>query len=331
MKYLRAAVLAAGLATLGFLLWRLDAGTVWKLIAQVGWGIVPILIFQICDHVLNAFGWRFAFSRQDAPHVPFWRLVKVRMAGDGVNYLTPSGQIAGELVRPALLGDCRPEDVKNSSVLVAKFAQALAQAVFILVGLLFVGLYKMNILDGRELVLSIGGALLVVALVSLAIYAVSAESGWWSRRFVSRPEIAAMRERMRAYLRRHPGRFMLSTLCFTFGYAWGMLEVMLILHFMGVPIEPIQALAVETLSNVVDALMFMVPAKVGTQEAGKVAIFKALGFPAATGLALGLIRHLRELLWASAGFLIYALNRPADGASAPIRSLLAKEPLERGR
>ena len=54
-------------------------------------------------------------------------------------------------------------------------------------------------------------------------------------------------------------------------------EIMLICYFMGLEISPIQALAVETLSNVVDALMFMVPAKVGTQEAGKVAIFKALG------------------------------------------------------
>lgn len=316
MKALRWAVLAAGLATLGFLLWRLNPAAVWGRVSQVGWGILPILSFQICDHLLNALGWRFAFSREDARFVPFWRLVKVRIAGDGVNYLTPSGQIAGELVRPAMLGDVRPEDVKNSSVLVAKFAQALAQAVFILVGLLFVALYHMNFLEGRELGLSIGGALLVVGLVSLAIYATSAEKGWWAERLGRRPAIAAMRDRMRTYLRRHPGRFLLSTLCFTLGYAWGMLEVMLICWFMGVWVEPIKALAVETLSNVVDSLMFMVPAKVGTQEAGKVAIFKAIGYPASLGLAMGLIRHLRELAWASAGFALYAFSRSSGSSPA---------------
>jgi glycosyltransferase 2 family protein len=319
VKALRLLILAAGLATLGVLLWKLDVRVVWGHVSQVGWGIIPILAFQIADHALNALGWRFAFAREHAARAPFWRLVKVRIAGDGVNYLTPSGQIAGELVRPAMLGDVLPEDVKNSSVLAAKVAQALAQAVFIQVGLLFVLLGKLKVVEGREMWLSLAGTLLVVAFVALAIYATTATKGPWERWLSSRPAISGMRDQMRGYMRKHPGRFMLSTLFFILGYAWGMIEILLICHFMGLHLGALKALAVETLSNVVDSVMFMVPAKVGTQEAGKVVIFKALGYPASAGLALGLIRHLREIVWASAGLVIYALNRPKE-PGRPARS-----------
>jgi len=121
---------------------------------------------------------------------------------------------------------------------------------------------------------------------------------------------------IRRYLREHPGRFSLSTLFFMAGYAWGALEVLLICALMGIPMPLLTALSVEVLSNVVDSLLFMVPAKAGTQEAGKVAIFHGLGYPAGSGLAFGLIRHCRELAWAAAGLLLYTLSRRAAGPAA---------------
>ena len=45
-------------------------------------------------------------------------------------------------------------------------------------------------------------------------------------------------------------------------------------------------------------LMFFVPLRVGTQEAGKVLVFAMLGLNPAQGLAAGLISRIRELAWA---------------------------------
>lgn len=310
MKALNRLILLAGVLTLAALLWHFKPSVIWADVSQVGMlGLVVILSFQICDHTLNALGWRFAFRPDEAGRVPLPLLVRVRIAGDGVNYLTPSGQIAGELVRPGLLGDVLPSEAKNSSVAVAKFAQALGQAAFIIVGLFFVVLGKTHILSGRELWLSALGPLLVAGLIGLGIFLITRPES--SGRFLwglGGPAVETLRGQMRGYLRAHPGRFVLSTFCFTLGYGWGMLEVLLITRFMGLRLSAIDALAVETLSNVVDAAMFMVPGKVGTQEAGKTAIFELLGLPAGQGLAFGLIRHLRELVWASGGFLLYTLS-----------------------
>lgn len=319
MRWLERLILAAGLATVGYLLWRFNPAEIWAMVSQVGLlGAVCILGFQIFDHALNALGWKLAFNAEDAPRVSLWILIKARIAGDGVNYLTPSGSIAGELIRPGMLGDALPEESRNSSVVVAKFAQAIGQAVFILLGMIFVLQGKLNFLGGRQRAFGLGGALLVITLVGTALWVLTAEN---APGFFDRFEgLSGIRLRMRGYLRRHPGRFASSIVFFVLGYAWGAVEAWIICRFMGVPMTPKTALAVEILSNVIDSLMFMVPAKVGTQEAGKTAIFHGLGYQASQGLAFGLIRHTREVAWAAAGFALYAVSRRrSTGAPPPAR------------
>lgn len=318
MKWLERVILAAGLATVGYLLYRFDARAVWGMISQVGvTGFLAILSFQICDHFLNAYGWRFAFAKEDAHKAPLPLLIKVRIAGDGVNYLTPSGTIAGELIRPGMLGDVLPEEIKNSSVVVAKFSQAMAQAFFIIFGMIFVLHGKLNFLEGKEWGLGLGGALIIVAAVGSGLWLATAES---TPAFLARFHgIEALRGRIGAYLRRHPWRYVLSILFFMGGYGWGAAETLLICHFMRLPITVLTALAAEILSNVIDALMFMVPAKMGTQEGGKTLIFKGLGYQASQGLAFGLIRHTREFCWAGFGFALYAVNRRRKGTPASPR------------
>ena len=317
MKTLERLILAAGLATVAYLLWRFDARAVWSMISQVGIaGALAILAFQIFDHLLNALGWRFAFEAADAARIPLWRLVLVRIAGDGVNYLTPSGTIAGELIRPGMLAAEVPEDIRNSSVIVAKFSQSMGQAFFIFLGLIFVLQGELNPLEGRNRAYASAAALFVIIMVAAGLWVFTAENapGWFNRF----KRLDGVRLRMRSYLRRHPGRYAASIFFFMLGYGWGAVEVLVICHFMGIAIAPMTALAVEVLSNVIDSLLFMVPAKVGTQEAGKTAIFHGLGYAASQGLAFGLIRHTREVCWAAFGFALYALKRRRPPALAPL-------------
>ena len=82
------------------------------------------------------------------------------------------------------------------------------------------------------------------------------------------------------------------------------------------PVDARTALLIEVLSNAADMMFFMVPAKAGTQEAGKTVIFHWLGLGARTGLAFGIVRHLRELLWAALGVALYGMEmRKNPGAT----------------
>lgn len=324
-------VTLAGLGTFLYLLWRFDARLIWAETSAVGAGFLLILPFQIFDHTLNAMAWRFAFRPKDAAAVPLARLILVRMAGDGVNYLTPSGNIAGEFVRPGMIADLRPPDVTVTSVLVAKFTQALGQAFFIIGGILLL-LGRLDSVSAARKAVGLGASGLIAALV-LTGFVVLTNKGRLGDRIWSLAERfgPGVRENLQVFVAQHPGRLVLSIVFFMLGYAWGALEVLLICHFLSVPLDLRTALAIEVLSNVVDSVMFMVPAKIGTQEAGKTAIFAGLGLPPHQGLALGLIRHLRELIWASAGFSIYLLHQKGaflprlQGSPPPLPEPAARE------
>lgn len=327
MGYLKKLITLAGLGTLGYLLWRFDARLVWAETSAVGIGFLLIVPFQVLDHALNALAWSFAFKPKDAAAVPLWRLVIVRMAGDGVNYLTPSGNIAGEFVRPGMIADLRPPVVTVTSVLVAKFTQAFGQAAFIIGGILLVLHGRLDSMAPGQKAAGLTGSALICLGILTGFWLITHKGRIGDRVWkVTERFGPGVRESLREFVERHPGRLALSTLFFMLGYAWGALEVMLICYFLSVPMDLSTALAIEVLSNVVDSVMFMVPAKIGTQEAGKTAIFAGLGLPARQGLALGLIRHVRELIWASLGFAIYLLHQrgalPArlQGSPRPARA-----------
>ena len=306
-------ILTLGAGTFLYLLYAIGPLLVWEQLREFGWGFALVLPFQIFDHLLNALGWRFAFPSADTARVPFWRLVKVRIAGDGVNYLTPSGNIAGEFVRPAMMGDCAPVDTLATSVLVAKAAQAWGQALFVLLGMIWLLQGRLYAFEGRQVFWAILSMTVILGGVALVVAALVADPpDWVKRRFPSVvASTAGVRLRLRDYVLRHPGRLAASTGCFMLGYAWGAAEIWLIARLMGLSLTPGQAFAIEFLSNLVDAMAFMVPAKIGTQEAGKTAIFTALGLPPALGFTLGLIRHARELIWAGAGFAFFAAHQRA--------------------
>ena len=311
-------VLLLGTATFFYLLWSFGPLRVWSLLLGFGWGFALVLPFQLCDHMLNAVGWHLAFAPGEAARVSYWDLVRVRVAGDGVNYLTPSGNIAGEFVRPGMLHSSLSSDAKVTSVVVAKATQAVGQALFVLFGLIY-------LINARAYAFKAGQAGWAAAGMSVILFGVALCVGL----FAARPpaflkarfpdaveKTEPVRRHMRDYLARHPGRLAGSTAFFMLGYSWGAAEIWLICLFLGYPISLETALSIEFLSNLVDSFAFMVPAKIGTQEAGKAVIFKGLGLATDVGFTVGLIRHAREMIWAGAGFALFAAHERVGAAKA---------------
>jgi hypothetical protein len=338
-------VLAIATLCLGFLLWRINAAEVWGYLRLIGAGMILILVQEIVPHISNAIGWRFAFAPSNHRAYSLVELVRLRIAGDGVNYLTPSATIAGEVYRAVALPPTQPTEVRYASVSVAKVSQAVAQIVFILAGLAFI-IASHNPIMGRY-----GPVIYWIAGLMAGAFGFFTLAGilvW--RFFISRePKAGVENERsgLRALLAgfgdvprqsltfivEHPVRFVVSAAFFVGGYAWSSVEGLMICRFLGVPITFLTALIIEILSNVIDSLMFMVPAKVGTQEAGKTAIFLGLGLKPTAGFAFGVVRHIREVAWGAFGlFLCYQGKRKsphagsrstgAPSASEPVAPLL---------
>ncbi|GBD24767.1 hypothetical protein HRbin30_00080 [bacterium HR30] len=286
-----------------------------------GWGIVLVLGQEILAFAANTLGWRWAFP-QSALAPSFAELLRARVAGDAFNYVTPTASIGGEFVRLQMLGPHVSRVPVVASLSVAKLAQTLGQVVFIVFGLAIVAT-QLALPDAIR-----WGAWTTAG----AFFCAVAGLVWWQRRGMFsallrlgeqvgwapsdewRAHIGWLDAEIRA-LHRNGLRFALSVSAFALGWALGVIEVYLVLWLLGVPPSWVLALAIEVFSATLDGLLFFVPAKLGTQEGGKVLIFTLLGLDPGKGLAAGVLRRFRELFWAGVGLGLWWWKAWIEGAS----------------
>ena len=307
-------VLASGIILFCFLVARLGADNIFANLRMVGWGIFLIIAAEMLAFLANTLGWRVTFSRQGT--VPsFGQLLLARIAGDGVNYLTPTATMGGEFVRVRMLQGQAPVTSLAASVMVAKLTQTVGLLVFVSCGLLLVidelrlpSGVKWGILASLVVFAAIIGGLLFLQRRSLLTPALDFAVRRLRLRFLARfrAPLEQLDAEMARVHRESAGRIVLSSASFALAYACGIIESYLILWFFGIPVSLKLALAVEVLGVLLNNLMFFVPLRAGTQEAGKALAFTLLGLNPVQGLAAGVICRIRELIWAFIGLAILA-------------------------
>ena len=287
----------------------------WDNLRLVGWGFGLIFAQEILAYSANTFGWYRAFP-PPRPAIPFHQLLAARIAGDVINMLTPTATVGGEFVRARLLHGRLKTTTVWASIAVAKLSQTLGQMAFVVLGMGFV-LRETPLPAGVRHGLLIGlllfSAALLVALLLQRRGMIEAGAG--VLRWLGLPIPRRLGERWqlldREIRRVHemPVSFLVSVASFFVGWTLGALEIYLIMWFLGIPGGWYRALTIEVLSVAIDGLLFFVPAKLGTQEGGKVLIFTLLGLDPTKGLTLGLVRRLRDLSWAGVGLVILSRSQ----------------------
>ncbi len=311
--------LVGGLVLFVFLIRELGARTVFDNLRVVGWGILLIIGQEALAYLANTLGWWAAFP-SPRPAIPFRQLLAARTAGDAVNYVTPTATLGGEFVRTRFLHGHATGTALVASVTVAKLCQTIAQIVFVVIGLTVIvdeTPLPSGIRHGLMAGLSAFSALVLVLILAQrrGMFTPLLRLAQWLRLSTRAPELTQQLQHLDEEIARihgnAPGAVFLSVMGFLTGWACGVVEIYLILLFLGVPVSVQRALTIEILSVAIDGMLFFVPAKVGTQEGGKVLIFTILGLDPAKGLALGILRRIRELTWALIGLLILSRQQLA--------------------
>jgi uncharacterized protein (TIRG00374 family) len=312
MRLVERGFLVAGLLLFVGLVYEIGPLVVFDNLRVVGWGIVLIVSQEALAYVCNTLGWWYAFPAPGPP-IGFAQLLAARMSGDAINYVTPTATLGGEFVRVRLLRDRVDTTTVVASVTIAKLGQTVGQVAFVVFGLmvvleetalppplrrgLFIGVSVMAALAVALLVAQRRGLFAPLLRVMHAVGLPRYAAGLGGRLKLLDDEIAAF------HVAESWG-FVRSVAAFFAGWAMGVLEAYLILYFLGIPVTVERALAIEVFSITIDAMLFFVPGKVGTQEGGKVLIFAMLGLSAAKGLSFGILRRIRELVWAGVGLLV---------------------------
>jgi hypothetical protein len=238
------------------------------------------------------------------------------------------GFIGGEVVRVSLLRRRIPTAEAAGAVGLAAGTQFAGQILFLLSGFpVALALVRPGRLRAGITIAGVASAVLLAVLLSAAcsprvlafwkrgIERVSVLAGLLRRiPQTARGIIAAALETLRS----RPRTLILSIAASFAAWQMGAVETFVILRLLGRPVGFPLALAIEVLSAAIEGAFFFVPARMGTQEGGRVLVFLWLGLDPAVGLVLALVRRAREIVWAIPGLiLLEVLRRQPDTRGTP--------------
>lgn len=315
---LKLLLLGVGLALFGWYVQRVGVAELASALRPLGWYAPLVLVPYGVVYVVDCLGWRWTLPVQ-LP-VGFLALLRIRWAGEAVNNVVPSAYVGGEAVKVYLLGQRGvPAPVATSAAIVSKSAQTVAQIGFIALAALALLLIAPDQAGLRPaLLLILTGGLATVALLF-----------WLQQRGVFRTLLAVadrlnvaqawLRQRRAAWLetdrtigtfyREHRGRFLASVGSYLGGWLLDSVEIYLVAHLLGQPINWLQAIAVEAFTGVAKLMGMWIPGALGVQESGLLLAGRWAGLPEPFCFAYAVLRRGREAVFVGIGWLfLYAGN-----------------------
>jgi putative membrane protein len=319
-SYRSTAGIVFGLAGLFLFVWLIREENVADLgrrLVELGpWlplALAPYTITSLAD----ALGWR-AVLRAFGLSFPFARLWLMRLAGEAVNSIAPTGA-GGEPLKAMLLRDDGTSgSVAAAAVVVSRTALTVTQAILVALG---IGALLLRFGYTRTAPLAIGGLLFLAGVFALVLVraqqlGAAAVFARWIAWFL--PERLAHRLHVTANTldSRLATVYEHARLPLLIATGWHMLawlssaaEVWVVLRLLQASVPWRDALIIEGLAQPIRATGLLVPGALGTQEGGGVAVCRWLGVPPAAALALWLVRRARETLFDVVGLVYLAARR----------------------
>jgi uncharacterized protein (TIRG00374 family) len=326
----RIILLLAGLGLLAWILVQQDLAQIGHQILALGLaGAGAVICVFLLAFLADTASWQLMVPGLALTGRNLYRLWRVRMAGEALNLVVPAGTLGGEPVKAILLKTKEgvPYDQGVASLVLAKTVNLLSLLVFAGLGVAAMALDP-DLPAAYELAAGLGLAALVAGVIGFfavqrwavaSRLAVSLAGRRWGRKLASAARaIAALDDHYHRFYVTSPGRFAAAFALALANWVLGLVELHLIMGFLGDPVSWSQALIMEAAAQLIRAGFFFIPASLGATELGMVALAGALTGNPASGLALALVRRARESLWIAWGLWL-GWRQSADLTAAAIR------------
>lgn len=314
---------AFGVGLLAYLTLRTGPQTIWKQVQTVGMGVALIIVLGGISHVLKTWAWRLTFTC-DIAGISWPRSFGMRLISEAIAQLGLAGKVLGEGVRVSLLGTAAPVANGISSAAIDAGLYTLSSAMVTVAGISTALLLAPASGKWRLWAVLFSGVLMAfVAFVAIAI-----GTGW---RFASKAAgamgrlprfrkwindkqsvIESAEECLLTFHRDAPRAFWTSLTLNFLCHALAILEVYIVLRFMGARVSLTAALALEGLTKLINLVGALNPGNVGTYEGGNMLITKLFGITGTSGLTLALCRRVRAIFWAAIGAVCLMLIKRAS-------------------
>ena len=321
---------ALGLGFLAYLVFRVGPGLLLKQTLKVGWGMALIFFLGGVAHVIKTWAWRLTFRREFRDSIPLWRAFRLRLISEAIGQFGLAGQVVGEGMRVSLLGPSVPVAVGISSATIDRGLYAISAAIVGIAGLVGAAVWFPLSHTWRGLTFGFAGGMF--AFVVMLIVAVRRQ--WPMLSVISRGlrAVPGLRNRLRSaehtmqsaeqelfgFYGESPQAFWASFSLNVISQVLAVLEVYLILMFMGSRIGFLSAFVFEGFTKLVNTVGGLIPGNIGTYEGGSMLIAKLFHVSTAAGLSLGICRRARALFWAGIGSLcMIAVSQNNHSESSP--------------
>ncbi len=311
-----------GLGLLGYLVFRTGPGLVWKQLQAVGWGFALIIVLGGFSQLVQTWAWRKTFTC-DISGLSWSRSLGTQLVSDAAGQLGIAGKLVGDMLRVSLVDSAVPLASGISACAIDGglhiFTASLVAVSGITATLLFAPV------SGRWRAHALVLAVVLVAVLILAV--VSVARGWRLAGNLARaigrlpqlrawitgkqPIIDSAEHNLLTFYRQAPSAFWASLTLNFLWHALAVLEVFVILRFMGVRIAMIGAFVVEGLTKVINLVGALNPGNLGTYEGGNMLIAKMFGVTSTAGLSLALCRRARTIFWAGVGAMCMIVMKKA--------------------
>jgi putative membrane protein len=292
-----------GLALLIVILVRSDLGGMLQTLRLAGWPLLWLIPYRVLYFLLYALGWLILLGPSDPQRrASLGFLLWVTSIREGVDRLLPVASVGGSIVGVRLL---RWRGIgtaaAGASVIIEILLTLCVVYLFTALGLTLLTGYgdsgSVNERLGAALLLSLPVPLILVLLLRYGSVFKRIEARLRpliGMRSLS-TEAAGLDQELQSSLRRVPS--LIATGALQFGALLsGSLEIWFALHLFGHDTSLQAAVTLESMTQAVRHLAFIIPAGLGVQEAGLLMFGNVVGISNEMALAVSMAKRIRELL-----------------------------------
>jgi hypothetical protein len=308
-RVLSIAAAVAGAALFAYAVRKAGVADILDGIRRVGWGLALVLALAGIRFLIRAECWRWCLP--PGTRFPYRRALAAFLAGDAVGNVTPLGLLASEPTKVLLTRHHLATREAVASLAVENLVYAASVLAMIAVGLIVLAA---SVPMPRAWLATIVAALAAMALG--AIVALRVMRSRWDPQRGERPKwrarIASLRDEVLQFSGGHPERLW-RVFALDLGFhALAVIEVYVTLLWLLGDRSPTlaQAIVFEALNRVITVVFKFVPFRVGVDEASAGALAPILSMNPAAGVALAVVRKVRNLVWTAIGLSVVAYPRP---------------------
>jgi putative ABC transport system permease protein len=314
-----------GLSLFFFVINRLGLEPIFDALLKIGFGFFIIICTNGLRHTLRTFSMSVAVDPEHR-RFKFSHVFAARLGGETVAFLTFTGPLLGEATKAALLRRRVPLAHGVPALVVDNMLYNLSVGAFMLSGaIVMLVFYPLPMFVSIILILIAAFSaffILAVVLASrrrvmLLTWLIDAlgRKGIHPNFLTSRRESIFTAETNIHNFYTHRKKSFFAMLGFDFlAHASSVLEVYLALRLLGYEPQITAAYIIESLTKVINFAFSFIPGTIGVYEGGNEYILRQLGYVAATGFALAIVRKAAIIFWSVIGLLILVWRTVPHGA-----------------